>query len=248
MKVIFLGTNGWYDTDTGNTPSVLIVTKKEYVIFDAGTGIYKIDRYISSSSKPIHLFLSHFHLDHIIGLHALAKFNFRQGINIYGPPGLDKCANTILNKPYSARINYLKTKLTIKELLPRTKITLKMKWAPLKHSTLCFGYRLSADNNKTIAYCTDTGLCPNLVRLSEGADLLITECSFKSGQEEKTWPHLNPEQAALSAAEAGAKRLALIHFDASIYSSLREREKSAMIAKKIFKNVFAAKDGDVVTV
>ena len=38
MKIIFLGTNGWYDTKTGNTLSVFMKTKKEYIILDAGSG------------------------------------------------------------------------------------------------------------------------------------------------------------------------------------------------------------------
>jgi ribonuclease BN (tRNA processing enzyme) len=36
MKIIFLGTNGWYDTKTGNTVSTLIVTKEHNIVLDAG--------------------------------------------------------------------------------------------------------------------------------------------------------------------------------------------------------------------
>ena len=89
MKIIFLGTNGWYDTETGNTVCVLIETEREFIILDAGSGLYKIDEYIRTR-KPIYLFLSHFHLDHIIGLYTLNKFNFSQGIDIYGPKGIKK--------------------------------------------------------------------------------------------------------------------------------------------------------------
>lgn len=53
MKVIFLGTNGWYDTKTGNTTCILIETDDYFIILDAGNGIYKIDQYIRSK-KPIH--------------------------------------------------------------------------------------------------------------------------------------------------------------------------------------------------
>ena len=75
MKIYFLGTMGWFDTKLGNTLCVLVDTGKEYIIFDAGTGFSKIDNYIKDK-RPIYLFLSHFHLDHIIGLHALNKFSF----------------------------------------------------------------------------------------------------------------------------------------------------------------------------
>jgi len=76
MEIIFLGTNGWYDTKTGNTTCTLIETEDYFIILDAGNGLYKIDQYITSTSKrPIYLFLSHFHLDHIVGLHIMSKFN-----------------------------------------------------------------------------------------------------------------------------------------------------------------------------
>ena len=75
MKVTFLGTNGWYDTVTGNTCSVLIQSKEIDIILDAGNGIAKADHYITQD-KPACLFISHFHIDHITGLHTLVKFKF----------------------------------------------------------------------------------------------------------------------------------------------------------------------------
>jgi ribonuclease BN (tRNA processing enzyme) len=88
LKVLFLGTNGWYDTQTGNTICILIRTLDYEIILDAGNSLYKLERYINEGNrKPAYLFLSHFHLDHIIGLHTLIKLNFRHGLNICGPAG-----------------------------------------------------------------------------------------------------------------------------------------------------------------
>ena len=39
MQVIFLGTNGWFDTAAGNTVSVLVQSEEYDIIFDAGNGI-----------------------------------------------------------------------------------------------------------------------------------------------------------------------------------------------------------------
>jgi len=36
MKITFLGTNGWYDTDCGNTICTLLETTKAYILLDAG--------------------------------------------------------------------------------------------------------------------------------------------------------------------------------------------------------------------
>ncbi|MFZ0674172.1 MBL fold metallo-hydrolase, partial [Methanoregula sp.] len=79
MQVTFLGTNGWYDSTTGNTVSALITARDYDIILDAGNGIAKADRYISQD-KPVFLFISHFHLDHTEGLHTLVKFRFRKGL------------------------------------------------------------------------------------------------------------------------------------------------------------------------
>ena len=56
------------------------------------------------------------------------------------------------------------------------------------------------------------------------------------------WPHLNPETAARIAKEAEAKRLALVHFDANIYRTLKERVAAKKYAKKVYRNVSSAMD------
>ena len=241
MKLIFLGTNGWYDTALGNTLSVLLDTDKAYIVFDAGGGFYKLDRYIKKN-KPIIVLLSHFHLDHIIGLHALAKFNFTQGIKVFGPKGVKKLFNTIINAPYSKSINNLKTKISVKEFSNNLKLSVDIKYKELRHMGTCYGYRVSAEN-KVIAFCTDTGPCRNLDQLAKGADILITESSLPPGIIDNHWPHLNPQQAALIAKQAEVKKLFLVHFDAGVYLTNKDRDMAQSAARKIFKNTIAAKDG-----
>lgn len=241
MKITFLGTNGWYDTSTGNTICILLETNKYNIILDAGNGLYKIDRHISSE-KPAYLFLSHFHLDHIIGLHILNKFNFRQGLYICGQAGTKDILNAIINLPFSMPLNRLGYKTEIYDLPEeRYKIPFQVEFLPLLHSSLTLGYRFELEN-KMIAYCPDTGYCENAVRLAKDADLLIAECAYKPGQSSEGWPHLNPETAAQIAQEADAKKLALVHFDASFYQSLEERKLAEEAAKKIFGNTFSAID------
>jgi ribonuclease BN (tRNA processing enzyme) len=96
--------------------------------------------------------------------------------------------------------------------------------------------------NKIITYCTDTGVCPNIYDLAKNADLFITECSYKPGQDEWGWPHLKPEEAAEIAMTSEVKKLILTHFDASTYKSLQDRKKAENKAKKLFENTTAAID------
>jgi ribonuclease BN (tRNA processing enzyme) len=243
MRVIFLGTNGWYDTDTGNTVCILIRTKDYEIILDAGNGLYKIDQYIPEGiKKPVYLFLSHFHLDHIVGLHTLMKFNFSQGLTICGPAGTRDILGIFINKPFTAPFSQLPYAVIIYELPEEhIKLPFRVESRPLLHPSLTLGYRIEIEDT-VISYCPDTGYCDNAPLLARSADLLIAECAYKSGQFSENWPHLNPETAARIAGEADAKRLALVHFDAEKYKTISERKESERIARKIFKNTFITTD------
>ncbi len=239
MKAYFLGTNGWYDTQSGNTVCLLLETKDRYMVFDAGNGIYKLDRYIKKN-KPVYLFLSHFHLDHIVGLHILAKFDFKQGMDVYGPPGLKKMFKDVISYPYTLPVGKLKIPVRLHEIKPGN-LAAGVSALPLKHSSVCYGYRVEAEG-KTVTFCTDTGPCKNLITLAKNTDLLITECSYKSGQSDAAWPHLNPENAAKAARKAKAKKMVLIHFDAALYLDHQQRQAAARQARKIFKHTTAGRD------
>jgi ribonuclease BN (tRNA processing enzyme) len=222
MKVTFLGTNGWYDTPTGNTVSVLVQTREYDLIFDAGNGIAKADRYISQE-KPVYLFLSHFHIDHIAGLHTLVKFRLKQGLKIFCMPGGTVLLHTFVKEPFTVPLEKLPYPVHAIELEEGGhSIPFPVECRPLVHPAPCYGYRVEIDG-KVIAFCTDTGVCDNAVALARNADLLITECGLKPGDSSPDWPHLNPQDAIGISKKAGAKRLALIHFGAEVYKTLEDR-------------------------
>ena len=222
MKVRFLGTNGWYDTQAGNTICVLIETGDMSIVLDAGNGIHKLDRYVKD--KPAYLFLSHFHMDHIEGMHTMVKMRLT-GLSIFGMEGTERILNDIIRRPYTVPLAEYPYPVTVGEL-PRDmkKVPFVENVLPLVHASPCIGYRFKLEG-KTVAYCTDTGACDNLVTLAKDADLLITECSELSGRHSDGWPHLNPEDAVAVAKKAGAKRVALVHFNAHLYKTRESREK-----------------------
>jgi ribonuclease BN (tRNA processing enzyme) len=193
------------------------------------------------------LFLSHFHLDHLAGLHIMAKFRFKQGIMIVGQKGTKKILAQLLRQPFTLALKDLKTKVTVREVnggnkrFPILEAALK-----LKHVSSCFGFRFRLQD-KVIAFVPDTGVCDNAYRLAGGADLLIAECAFAPGQKSDDWPHLNPESGAKIAKETGARRLALVHFDAEIYKTLAQRARAGKIARRIFPRTVVTRDGMVLT-
>jgi ribonuclease BN (tRNA processing enzyme) len=260
MKVIFLGTNGWYDTDTGNTVCILVIAGGQAVVLDAGNGIYKLNRYLGKPVRSATLLLSHLHIDHIVGFHALASLNCLDSLDIFGPEGTIKGLDTILAPPFSLPLATLPFKTAVHDL-PSLNIstiqpacrqagnstgisinsTFHFGYAEMKHTALTLGYRLEIEG-RVVTYCPDTGYCENAVTLAREADLLIAECAYRPGEANESWPHLNPESAARIARESGAKKLALVHFDASRYPDMESRQAAVVAAKKLFTNTVAAKD------
>lgn len=243
-EVIFLGTNGWFDTATGNTICTLLKAKDVNILLDAGIGIYKFDQY-ASLDKPLFIFLSHFHLDHLFGLHIFNKFKFKKTVNIIVPKGMRKHLLKLVNHPFTIPFSGLPFKVLIKEVAAEEELILpffKVKPFLLRHSGSSYGYRFIF-GKKIIAYCPDTGYCKNAIRLAENADLLIAESSLLTNPDSAKWGHLLPEDAALIAKKAKAKKLALTHFDAAVYKSFYDRIKANKRAVSVFKDTVSAKDG-----
>lgn len=246
MKIVFLGTNGWYTTPTGNTACILIDSSKHYVIFDAGNGIYKIDKYITQR-KPISLFVSHFHIDHVSGFHTLDKFNFSQGMDIYVGEGRKKDFERLVNPPFTIgiksnpnNITNMKMEVRLHELKEgKHQLSFPLEVIEQYHAFGDHGYRVTLEG-KTIAYSGDCGISKGSLPLAKNADLLIHECSFKASHPPNSWGHVGPLEAAQLAKDAGVKRLILTHFDASQY--MADRKEAEKAAQSIFPNTIAAED------
>ena len=80
----------------------------------------------------------------------------------------------------------------------------------VNHPVETFGFRVEHAGWR-LAYSADTGESDALVRLAEGADLLLCEASFLDGPDNRPNLHLTARQAAEHAARAGVGQLVLTH-------------------------------------
>lgn len=254
MKIVFLGTNGWYTNQIGNTSCILIDSSEGYIILDAGNGFYKIDEYIKEK-KPISLFISHFHLDHVSGLHTLSKFEFHQGIDVYVGQGRGKDFETLLHPPYTIgfhpnpqNITNLQTPIRLHELVEGNhNIPFPVSVIELFHAYRNHGFRFILEG-KVVAYSGDCGETQKSLKLAEKANILIHECSFdKDLPAAKTWGHVTSEQAAKIAKDGKVGKLILTHFDPILFPTLESRADGANRARKIFPETIAAYDDLIVT-
>lgn len=255
MKITFLGTNGWYTDEKGNTPCILIDSPERYIIFDAGNGFCKLDQHITEN-KPVSLFISHFHLDHVSGLHTLSKFNFPNGLDTYVGPGRKKDFETLINPPFTVgfssdpqNIHQQKMSVRLYEL-PNGKTEIAgfpVETIELHHGYRDHGYRVEIEG-KIIAYSGDCGINEMSLGLANDADVLIHESSFLKPHPDDNWGHVDATQAATLARDAGAKKLLLTHFDPVQYKTLNDRRIAESKARQIFSDTFVMHDNDTVIV
>ena len=152
MEILFLGTGAGVPSKSRNVSSLalkLLNELNETWLFDCGEGTqHQILKTTLKPGKVKNIFITHMHGDHIFGLPGfLSSRSFQGGdnqpITIYGPPGIEQYINASLK--YSK--SNLLYKVNIVELDPKGgEIQLnkgwKVKYLPLQHNVLSFGYRI----------------------------------------------------------------------------------------------------------
>jgi len=244
MEVLFLGTRGWYPK-YGHTLCVLVRTEKADLIFDAGTGAALLKDKLRLD-KETHIFLSHFHLDHIVGLSFLLGTFRGKKITIWGQEGVEGIVRNLLKPPYfPVTIDKWPFEIKFKEVAKKQEVAdAKVETLPLVHSDPSIGFRLEADG-KVLAYITDTRKCENAVKLAKGVDLLIHEATY-TVEGYMGSSHSTGKEAGEVAREAGVKKLILFHNDpeyddAQVVEILKE-------AKEEFAECERAEEGSSVEV
>ncbi|MDO8340290.1 MAG: MBL fold metallo-hydrolase [Candidatus Burarchaeum sp.] len=240
MEVKFLGTRGWYPK-YGQTACVLVRTGKADIIFDVGTGAAMLKDELRLD-RETHIFISHFHLDHTVGLCFLLGVFKGKKLKIWGQRGVERVVRGLLRPPYFP-VPVEKWPFEVEfgeigeagELISDARVSAR----PLEHSNHSIGFRLEYEG-KVLAYVTDTDKCANAVRLGHGADLLIHEATYTEKGKGRGG-HSTGKIAAEVARAAGAKKLALFHLDAEADAKYIARILAE--AKKEFPNSVLAKDG-----
>src|SRR3989344_8977467 len=88
MKVIPLGTNGFFPSFNRQTACYAIPKDKILIVLDAGSGLFRFAEPVGidllKNVKEIHLYLSHYHLDHTFGFYAAFKLFKGKKVSVFG--------------------------------------------------------------------------------------------------------------------------------------------------------------------
>ena len=216
VKLHFLGTTGYHPNNCRHTACLML--PEIGVIFDAGTGMFRVRDLIQT--KTLDIFLSHIHLDHCIGLTFLYdvlidKNMDRVSVHV-DPSKIDDLKNHL----YASALFPVQPNFEIRALGANEAVQLndgsQLKTFPLIHPGGCLGLRIDWPD-RSMAYVTDTTACPQAEYLAnlDGIKTLVHECYFADGHEElaATTGHSCLTPVAEVAAKVQAESLYLVHIN-----------------------------------
>lgn len=243
-----------------NTPCVQIEASDEIIILDSGTGIVPLGRELELMNKPldIHLFITHFHWDHIQGFPFFSPaYDPRNNITIYGLKSekypLEEAFQGLMKLPYfPAPFSILKSKIKFIELNENEIVTLpsgiRIYNMHTDHPGGNLIYRIYKDNT-SVSYVTDLthghGINDKLTCFVQDSNLMIYDSNFTNSEFVKPqyegWGHSTWEKAVQLSVNANIDRLALFHH--ALHRTNYELNQSISDAKNIFENSFLAMEG-----
>ncbi len=222
----------------GNTNCVtLSLAKKNYFIFDAGSGIKRLSNHLMKQKVfPLSakIFISHPHYDHINGIPFFVPLYIKGNeFEFLGSPASDMS----LEKIISAQMDSIYFPITVKEFAAKISYRdlgeetfniddVKIQTILLNHPGRCLGFRVEY-NNKVFCYVTDHELylenlpyynqfdVDRIIKFIHDSDVLVIDSTYTDDEYAAKigWGHSCVSRVAEIAHQADVKLLCLYHHD-----------------------------------
>jgi ribonuclease BN (tRNA processing enzyme) len=211
---LLLGSGGWIPTSKRETCAAYLRDGPHVLLLDAGTGVQRLleRRDLLDGVERIDLLLTHFHLDHVVGLSYLPALPLRPVV--WGPGELlaGTATSTLLSRLlgpplFSAPLDSIAD--DVRELrdgevpLDAFPVTARVQE---RHNEPTLAFRVG----DLLTYCTDTGPDPANAAFAAGSRVLLHEAWHAAPSSDDPF-HTASGDAAAIAREAGVERLVLIH-------------------------------------
>lgn len=241
MKLIALGTTGYHPSDQRQTACFIL--PEVGIVLDAGTAMYRVRKHLCTANLDI--FLTHAHLDHVVGLTYLIDVLRDRPVTRTTVHGAAEKLKAIEEHLFAEALFPVKPRCEFRPLTSEVALAGggRLTHFPLEHPGGAVGFRLDWPG-RSMAYVTDTTARADsaYVKAISGVDLLIHECYFPDSMEDlaNLTGHSVVSAVARLAKAAGVGRLVLVHLDPASEASDPLNISSA---RQIFPALVVGEDG-----
>lgn len=241
MEVRLLGTGGWLPTDVRETSCVYVRSGADVLLLDAGTGARRLvtEPELLEGVERVRVVLSHFHIDHVFGLAALAGLELDREIwmparVLTGVPA-GELLGRLVGPPFFTETGEAGSAHELEGDTEIGPFGISIRVQP-QHPGRSVAIRVSGG----LTYCTDTRYDPENVDFAQGSAVLLHE-AFQGGDTTDDPGHTAAGEAGRLAAAAGVGRLVLMHVNPDGVTD----EELAGAAQAHFPAVEVGRDGVV---
>ncbi|CAG0971680.1 Ribonuclease BN [Anaerolineales bacterium] len=223
-KVIILGSSNAIPTrDNENTHMVIVGEECMLLVDSVSNPILRLEQAGLDFNDLTDIIVTHFHPDHVSGIPLLLMDMWLMGrqrpLNIYGLHyTLDRIETMMGLYSWSEWPDFFPVvfyRIPTREMSPVLDCPdFIIHASPVHHMIPNIGLRIQFKQaQQSIAYSCDTEPCDEVIRLSEGVDVLIHEATGEG------MGHSSARQAAEVARKAEVGRLILIHYPTGKYAN-----------------------------
>lgn len=258
MKIIPLGTNGFFPSFGRETACFAIPYKDILILLDTGSGFFRLaeilGRKLLVKAKEVHIFLSHYHLDHTFGFYAAFKILEGKKVVVFAESERQVFSEFINLKYFP--INYPQKHQHFRwqqlsegeQKIASYKLFVKKQQHRFES---CLAYKFTfpkKGKKEDLVYLTDSDPKEANLAFVSGAKILLLEHWFsgKNLGENLSWEkqmidgHATTIGAAMFAKEAKVERLALVHHNP--FAERLKLEDQLKLARSIFPKTELAED------
>jgi phosphoribosyl 1,2-cyclic phosphodiesterase len=244
----------------GNTSCVEVRVGDEIFVFDCGTGLRVLGQSLRREfrDRPFsaHIFVSHFHWDHIQGMPFFGPlYDNRENHFQFHCSNRARNLKTVFEEQMAAPyfpvgLSQMQARQDFYELnsgrVELGDVTVQAAW--LNHPQGCMGFRLEAKDG-IVVYATDNepghaAFDQNLRKLAAGADILIYDAQYlpeEYAARRRGWGHSHWREGINVVMESGAKELVLFHHDPEHTDTVIDQAVNE--ARNYYARVQAAAEG-----
>jgi ribonuclease BN (tRNA processing enzyme) len=214
VEGVLLGSGGWIPTSRRETCCAYLRRGTHVLLLDAGTGIQRLLEHptLLEGVEQLDVVLTHFHLDHVVGLSYLPALPVRPAV--WGPGELLTSVSTrsilerLLGPPlFSAPLDAIMRDIReVREAGVETDAFTVAVRVQTRHSEPTLALRVG----DALTYCTDTAPDPGNVDFARGSHVLVHEAWHAQDSSDDP-AHTAAGDAGRIARRAGVERLVLIH-------------------------------------